>query len=60
MKHQHTYDAQGKQTCCSEEEKIYTEAGAEEILKPEKALRKSFNATPADDSHAGHDHGKRQ
>lgn len=57
MKHQHTYDAQGKQTCCSEEEKIYTEAGAEEILKPEKALRKSFNATPADDSHAGHDHG---
>ena len=57
MKHQHTYDAQGKQTCCSEEEKIYTEAGAEEILKPEKAIRKSVDAAPTDDSHVGHDHG---
>lgn len=57
MKHQHTYDAQGKQICCSEEEKIYTEAGAEEILKPEEAIRQSANAAPADNSHAGHDHG---
>ena len=57
MKHQHTYDAQGKQICCSEEEKIYTEAGAEEILKPEKAIRKSVDEAPTDDSHVGHDHG---
>ncbi len=57
MKHQHTYDAQGKQICCSEEEKIYIEAGAEEILKPEKVIRKSVDEAPADDSHVGHDHG---
>lgn len=57
MKHQHTYDAQGKKICCSEEEKIYTEAGAEEILKPEKAIHNSVDEAPADDSHVGHDHG---
>lgn len=39
MKHQLTYDAQGKQICCTEEEKIYIEAGAEEILKSEKFFR---------------------
>ena len=41
MKHQHTYDAQGKQICCTEEEKIYRKAGAEETLKQD---------------HDGHDH----
>lgn len=56
MKHQHIYDVQGKQICCSEEEKIYTEAGAEEILKPEKAIRNKANTAPAHDAHEGHDH----
>ncbi|MBK8301619.1 MAG: cadmium-translocating P-type ATPase [Chitinophagaceae bacterium] len=32
-KHKHTYDAQGKMTCCTQEEKIYTKAGAKELLK---------------------------
>lgn len=31
--HKHTYDAQGKRTCCTQEEKIYTNAGAKELLK---------------------------
>ena len=30
--HVHTYDAQGKMTCCSLEEKIYTKANAKELL----------------------------
>lgn len=30
--HIHTYDAQGKITCCSEEEKIYAKAGAQQLL----------------------------
>lgn len=33
MKHNHTYDAQGNQTCCNQQEKIYTKAGAEDLLK---------------------------
>ncbi|MGC3979363.1 MAG: hypothetical protein QM751_14735 [Paludibacteraceae bacterium] len=28
MKHQHIYDAQGRQLCCTQEKKIYTNAGA--------------------------------
>ena len=31
--HKHTYDAQGWMTCCSQEEKIYTNAGAQNLLK---------------------------
>jgi Cd2+/Zn2+-exporting ATPase len=31
--HKHTYDAQGRMTCCTQEEKIYTKAGAKELLK---------------------------
>ena len=31
--HKHTYDAQGKMTCCTQEEKIYTKAGAKELVK---------------------------
>lgn len=32
-KHKHIYDAQGKQLCCTQEEKIYTKAGAKELVK---------------------------
>ena len=31
--HKHTYDAKGRMTCCTLEEKIYTKAGAKELLK---------------------------
>lgn len=30
--HKHTYNAQGKMTCCSLEEKVYTKAGAKHLL----------------------------
>jgi Zn2+/Cd2+-exporting ATPase len=33
MQHQHIYDKNGKQLCCTQEEKIYTKAGAKELLK---------------------------
>ncbi len=33
MEHQHTYDAEGRQLCCTQEEKIYTNAGAEELIE---------------------------
>jgi len=31
--HKHTYDAQGRMTCCTQEEKIYKKAGASGLLK---------------------------
>lgn len=46
--HKHTYDAQGRMTCCTLEEKIYTQAGAEKLLVPKQPLA-------ADHDH-GHDH----
>ena len=27
--HKHTYDAKGKMICCTQEEKIYTQAGGD-------------------------------
>ncbi len=33
--HKHTYDAQGRMTCCSLEEKVYTKADAKELLDSE-------------------------
>ena len=42
--HVHKYDAQGKQLCCTQEEKIYTKAGAKSLLKEEHH------------DHDGHDH----
>ena len=31
MEHKHIYDKDGKQICCTQEEKIYRNAGAKEI-----------------------------
>lgn len=33
MEHQHIYDAHGKQLCCTLEDKIYTQAGAKELVE---------------------------
>lgn len=33
MAHQHIYNAQGKQLCCTQKEKIYTKANAQHLLK---------------------------
>ena len=32
LNHKHTYDAQGRMTCCSLEEKVYAKANAEQLL----------------------------
>ena len=48
--HKHVYDAQGRMICCSQEEKIYKEADAEELLVEEPA-------DEIDDDH-GHKHGE--
>lgn len=44
MQHQHIYDKDGKQLCCTQEEKIYTKAGAKSLLKDGHS------------EHDGHDH----
>ena len=56
MKHQHKYDAQGKQLCCTQEEKIYTKAGAKDLIADEScctAKSKKHHEHSEDD---GHDH----
>lgn len=54
MEHQHKYDAQGKQLCCTQEEKIYTKAGAKELVKGHHK-NDGHNHGHSDDD--GHDHG---
>ncbi len=51
--HKHTYDAQGKMTCCTQEEKIYTKAGAKELVKGHHK-NDGHNHDHSDDD--GHDH----
>ncbi|MGN6648078.1 MAG: heavy metal translocating P-type ATPase [Cytophaga sp.] len=52
--HIHTYDAQGRMTCCTLEDKIYTNAGAEELIHhPKEAGHKHDHA---DKHHHDHDH----
>lgn len=51
--HKHTYDAQGKQLCCTQEEKIYTKAGAKELVKGHYK-NDGHNHDHSDDD--GHDH----
>ena len=46
--HKHTYDAQGRMTCCTQEEKIYTQAGAKELVN------EKHQHDHSDDD--GHDH----
>jgi Cd2+/Zn2+-exporting ATPase len=55
MAHQHKYDAQGKQLCCTQEEKIYTNAGAKELLKEEHSENDGHNHNDHSDDD-GHDH----
>jgi Zn2+/Cd2+-exporting ATPase len=51
--HKHSYDAQGKMTCCSLEEKIYTKAGAKELLHEKHTDNDGHNH---DEDGDGHDH----
>jgi Zn2+/Cd2+-exporting ATPase len=45
MAHVHQYDKSGKQLCCTQQEKIYTNAGAKGLIEE------------AHSEHDGHDHG---
>jgi len=55
MEHKHIYDAEGRQLCCTQTEKIYTQAGAGELI----------TGHPAHEDHRhsdndGHDHSHTQ
>ncbi len=48
MEHKHTYDQDGNQLCCMQTEKVYTEAGAKELIKK--------HSEHDGHNHAGHSH----
>ncbi|RFS14154.1 heavy metal translocating P-type ATPase [Emticicia sp. C21] len=55
--HVHTYDEQGRMTCCSLEEKIYTQANAKDLLIPKESSKNTHNHHGHDHTHDGeHDH----
>jgi len=51
--HKHTYDAQGRMTCCTLEDKIYIKAGAKDIIYS-KQEKENHQHEHSDDD--GHDH----
>jgi len=55
MAHQHTYDKNGKQLCCTQQEKIYNNAGAAALLKEEHSKDDGHNHEEHGDDD-GHDH----
>lgn len=54
--HKHIYDAQGKQLCCTQVEKIYEKAGAEELLQEKHHHHDGHNHDHNDDDGHNHDH----
>jgi len=52
--HKHQYDAAGRQLCCTQEEKIYTKAGAKEFLK--KGHSRNDGHDHDHEEGDGHDH----
>jgi len=56
MEHKHKYNAQGKQLCCTQEEKIYTNAGARRILKGHSENDGHGHSAHSDDDGHNHDH----
>ncbi len=55
MAHQHKYDAQGNQLCCTEEQKIYAKAGAKDLVQEDACCSsQKHNHDHNDDD--GHDH----
>lgn len=57
MDHKHTYDAKGKQLCCTQQEKIYTNAGASSLLEDGHSKKDGHNHSEHSDED-GHDHSK--
>ncbi|MES2410613.1 MAG: hypothetical protein V4535_04125, partial [Bacteroidota bacterium] len=56
MKHQHKYDAQGKQLCCTQEEKIYAKAGAKNLIKDDNCCTVKSKKHQEHSDEDGHDH----
>lgn len=56
MTHKHTFDAQGRQLCCTQEEKIYTKAGAKNLIQNDDccSTKKQPHEEHSDDD--GHNH----
>jgi Zn2+/Cd2+-exporting ATPase len=55
MAHHHIYDKQGRQLCCTQQEKIYTNAGARYLLKEGHSEHDGHNHDEHSDDD-GHDH----
>ncbi|KKO91637.1 metal ABC transporter ATPase [Sphingobacterium sp. Ag1] len=53
MEHKHRYDAQGRQLCCTQTEKIYNQAGAEDLIGKAPASSHGHDHSHDED---GHDH----
>lgn len=56
MKHQHIYDANGKQLCCTQEEKIYTKAGAKDLIKEDGCCSVKKKKQQEHSANDGHNH----
>ena len=56
MEHQHKYDAQGKQLCCTQEEKIYTKAGAKQLIQDDDCCSTKKHNHEEHSDEDGHDH----
>lgn len=54
--HKHTYDEQGRMTCCTLEDKIYTKAGAEDLIYNQRGKSEHQHDHSDDDGH-DHSHG---
>ena len=57
MQHKHIYDAKGKQLCCTQQEKIYTNAGAFSLLENSHSKNDGHNHSEHSDED-GHDHSR--
>ncbi len=53
--HKHTYDEQGRMTCCSLEEKIYNNADAKDLITP-KQEKENHQHEYGDDGEHDHEH----
>lgn len=56
MEHKHKYDAQGKQLCCDQTEKIYDNAGAKDLLKDEHHANDGHDHDHEHSDDDGHNH----
>lgn len=56
MAHQHTYDAEGKQLCCTAEEKIYTKAGPANFIEEDGCCSTKKHRHEEHDHDHGHEH----